>query len=177
MPELEALKMVADLLCLAARTAPKTRGLDVCLVRPATEEERGRLTVEMARLAEERQLAFFLRDSLCVAQCPQVVLLAVKGRRGGFKGCNYCGFDGCAANEAAGATCAFNHIDLGVAASSAAAVAGLHHADCRMMYTVGVAAQNLNLFGEPVVSALGLPLSATGKSPFFDRQTPELKKS
>lgn len=176
MPEIEALKIVADLLCLAARTAPKTCGIDVILVRPATDDERRRLAAEMARIAQERQLAFFLRDSENVAQSPQVVLLAARSRRAGLKGCNYCGFDGCAANEAAGGTCAFNHVDLGIAASSAAAVAGLHHADCRIMYSVGVAAQNLDLFGEPVVSALGLPLSATGKSPFFDRTMPELKK-
>ncbi len=176
MSETEALKLVADLICLAARTAPKTCGIDQILVRPATEDERRRLGEEMARIAQERQLAFFLRDSANIAQSPQVILLAAKGRRCGLKGCNYCGFDGCGANEAAGGTCAFNHLDLGIAASSAAAVAGLHHADCRLMYSVGVAAQRLDLFGEAVISALGLPLSATGKNPFFDRTMPELNK-
>lgn len=176
MAELEALKVVADLMCLAARTAPKTRGVDVVVVRVASADERRRLADEMERIAEETGHAFFLRDAGNLKASAECLLMAARSKRAGLKPCGFCGFADCAANEAAGAVCAFNAMDLGIAASSAAAVAALHHADCRMMYTVGTAARRLDLLGEPVVAALGIPLSGTGKNPYFDRKMPEIKK-
>ena len=176
MAELEALKMVADLMCLAARTAPKTRGIDVVKAAILCGGEKDALADEVERIARESQQAFFLRDGQNLRQSPVVLLLGAVSKRAGLKVCGFCGHESCAANEAAGATCAFNHMDLGIAASSAAAVASMHHADCRMMYTIGRAACNLQLFGEPVISAVGIPLSGTGKSPFFDRKMPDLKK-
>ncbi len=41
--------------------------------------------------------------------------------------------------------------------------------DNRMMFSIGVAALELGWFEKGVAMALGFPLSATGKSPFFDR--------
>jgi uncharacterized ferredoxin-like protein len=177
MSESEALKTVADLMCLAARTAPKTRGVDVILTRVADEDDRSRLADEMERIAHSHGQAFFLRDAGNLRAAGACVLLAATSKRAGLKVCGFCGFESCAANEAAGAACAFNHMDLGIAASSAAAVAALHHADCRMMYTVGTAARQIDLFGDETISAVGIPLSATGKNPFFDRTMPELKKA
>jgi len=176
MAELEALKTVADLMCLAARTAPKTRGIDVIKAAILSGGEKDALADEVESIARESQQAFFLRDAENLRQSPVVLLLGAVSKRAGLTVCGFCGHQSCTANEAAGATCAFNHMDLGIAASSAAAVASMHHADCRMMYTVGRAACNLALFGDPVVSAVGIPLSATGKSPFFDRKMPDLKK-
>ena len=176
MAEAEALVTVADLMCLAARTAPKTRGVDVVLTRVATADERDRMADEMDRIARDQRQAFFARDAANLRGSPVCLLLAATSRRADLKVCGFCGFDDCAANVAAGGVCAFNAIDLGIAASSAAAVAALHHADCRMMYTVGTAARRLDLFGEPVVAAIGIPLSGTGKNPFFDRKPPEASK-
>jgi len=175
MAELDALKTVADLMCLAARTAPKTRGVDVILTRIAGDDERERMADEMERVARDEGQAFFLRDAGNLRASPVCLLLAATSKRAGLKVCGFCGFDDCAANESAGAVCAFNPMDLGIAASSAAAVAALHHADCRMMYTVGTAARRLDLFGEPVIAAIGIPLSGTGKNPFFDRKPPQTK--
>jgi uncharacterized ferredoxin-like protein len=42
--------------------------------------------------------------------------------------------------------------------------------DTRLMFSVGRAALALDLFGKDVKQALGIPLSITGKSPFFDRK-------
>ena len=39
--------------------------------------------------------------------------------------------------------------------------------DNRMMYTVGAAARELNFLDSDIV--IGIPLSATAKSPYFDR--------
>jgi uncharacterized ferredoxin-like protein len=71
--------------------------------------------------------------------------------------------------EAADGVCAFNSIDLGIATASAAEVAGRFHLDNRVMYSIGRACLDLGMFSAKVKQALGIPLSVTGKNPFFDR--------
>jgi len=61
----------------------------------------------------------------------------------------------------------FTTIDLGVALGSAAKVASDHNVDNRLMYTIGIAAKKLNWMDADVIIAI--PLSATGKSIYFDR--------
>jgi uncharacterized ferredoxin-like protein len=53
---------------------------------------------------------------------------------------------------------------------SAAEVAGRFHIDNRIMYSIGRACLDLGIFGPKVKQALGIPLSVTGKNPFFDRK-------
>ena len=66
--------------------------------------------------------------------------------------------------------CAISIGDLGIAIGSAVSVAAAHHVDNRIMFTVGRAALNLKMFGDDEVKiAYGIPLSVSGKSPFFDR--------
>ncbi len=58
-------------------------------------------------------------------------------------------------------------IDLGIALGSAVKTASIHNVDNRIMYRAEVVARKLGMIeGEVVV---GIPLSVTGKSPFFDR--------
>lgn len=71
--------------------------------------------------------------------------------------------------QAAGALCSFNSGDLGIAVGSAVSVATDHRVDNRIMYSAGKAALELGLLGDGVAIAFGVPLSATGKNPFFDR--------
>jgi uncharacterized ferredoxin-like protein len=52
---------------------------------------------------------------------------------------------------------------------SAVSVAMDHRVDNRIMYSAGKAAIEAGLFGPEVKIAYGIPLSATGKNPFFDR--------
>ena len=53
---------------------------------------------------------------------------------------------------------------------TAVSVAASHHVDNRIMFSAGKAALNLNLFDDNQVKiAYGIPLSVSGKSPFFDR--------
>jgi uncharacterized ferredoxin-like protein len=54
--------------------------------------------------------------------------------------------------------------------TSAVAMASGLHIDNRMMYSIGRACLDLGLFGKDVKQALGIPLSITGKNPFFDRK-------
>lgn len=62
------------------------------------------------------------------------------------------------------------HGDIGIALSSAAKTAGLLNVDNRVQQRVGAAARGLGLIKAEAV--LGIPVSITGKSIYFDRQTP-----
>ncbi len=66
-----------------------------------------------------------------------------------------------------GPVCIFQAIDLGIALGSAVKLAGELSIDNRIMYTVGAAAKRLKLLDSDLI--IGIPLSATGKSPYFDR--------
>ena len=55
--------------------------------------------------------------------------------------------------------------------TSASAAAGADaRVDNRVMFSVGRAARSLGLLGASVTLVLGIPLSVSGKSPFFDRK-------
>jgi uncharacterized ferredoxin-like protein len=82
--------------------------------------------------------------------------------------CGLCGFDGCTACSDAGAACVFTAMDLGIALGSAVSAATDARIDNRMMFTIGKAAAALGLLGEHKM-IIGIPLSVSGKSPFFDR--------
>ena len=58
-------------------------------------------------------------------------------------------------------------LDLGIALGSAVKQASKLNIDNRMMYTIGVAAKKTGLLDSDVI--IGIPLSVTGKSPYFDR--------
>ena len=68
-----------------------------------------------------------------------------------------------------GGICVFNTGDLGIAIGSAISVAARNHVDNRIMFTIGKAAVNLKLLGDEVKIAYGIPLSAKGKNPYFDK--------
>lgn len=42
--------------------------------------------------------------------------------------------------------------------------------DNRIMYTAGIAAKEMGLLGQDVRIILTIPLTVTGKNPFFDRK-------
>jgi len=52
--------------------------------------------------------------------------------------------------------------------SSAAKTASLLNADNRIFYRIGAAAKRLNYMPEASI-LMGIPLSARGKNPYFDR--------
>jgi uncharacterized ferredoxin-like protein len=69
--------------------------------------------------------------------------------------------------EFRGPQCAYRLLDMGIALGSAAKTAGLLNADNRIMYRAGVVAREMGLVDADYV--MGIPISATGKSIFFDR--------
>jgi uncharacterized ferredoxin-like protein len=161
---------VAALMAAAARTAPKTRGIDN-LRTLAIDDEPGRQRViaQMRAIGVKENRPSFLRDAGNIEPSPALVVIGVEANPAGLN-CGFCGQPTCEALEASGGLCPFNAIDLGIAAAAAAETAGRFHIDNRIMYSIGRAGLDLKLFGPKVRLALGLPLSVTGKNPFFDRK-------
>ncbi|MDO4566640.1 MAG: DUF2148 domain-containing protein [Oscillospiraceae bacterium] len=150
-----ALLEAANRMCAAARTAPKARGIDLICTLILTGEDKDALAAHMESIAGEKGegYAFFIRDAGCLRKAGAVVLIGTKG-----------------AGEDGGLLPNFDEINLGIAVGSACAAAADARVDTRVMYSVGAAAIESGLFGEEVRSALGIPLSVSGKSPFFDRK-------
>ncbi|MFH1723831.1 MAG: DUF2148 domain-containing protein [Elusimicrobiota bacterium] len=160
----------AQLLCVAARTAPKSKGMDFLVTAVVTGSQKMRLCRRMREIAKRDKADFFERDAGNIERAPAVVLLGSRKEPLGIPRCGCCGFKDCNAMKAAGGTCAFNSTDLGIAVGSAASRAADLRLDNRVMYSAGKAALELGLLGKGVAIAYGIPLSATGKSPFFDRE-------
>jgi uncharacterized ferredoxin-like protein len=139
-------------------------------MRVLTKEEIGQLSAKMKEIGERETHAVFLRDAESIKSALALVLLGTKKQAIGLKYCSFCGYANCAAAERAGALCAYNTGDLGLALGSAVSVAMDHRVDNRILYSAGKAALVMGLLGEDVVIAYGIPLSATGKNPFFDRK-------
>jgi uncharacterized ferredoxin-like protein len=168
-PEEEALRQVAELMCLAARTAPKGRGIDTILTAILEGREKQQLEGEMRRIAKEQGIFMFERDAACIQDSPLVVLVGTKIEPREVPYCGLCGVKNCAENRKSTHRCAFCVGDLGIAIGSAVSVASIHHADNRIMFTGGKAALNLKLLGEDVEIVYAIPVSALGKSPYYDR--------
>ncbi len=164
-----ALQQIAQKMCVAARTAPKGRGKDLLVTAIIDGEEKAELVAQMRLIAARDELAFFARDAGNVELSPCIVFFASRKEPLGLPHCGFCGFEDCGSMQAAGALCSFNSGDLGIAVGSAVSVATDHRVDNRIMYSAGKAALELGLLGDGVAIAFGVPLSATGKNPFFDR--------
>ena len=100
-----------------------------------------------------------------------VVLFGMEEQRRGLNaGCQYCHFADCADCAEKNGLCAWDAMDVGIAIGSSAAAAADARVDNRVMFSVGRAARSLGLLGASVTLVLGIPLSVSGKSPFFDRK-------
>lgn len=166
----ETLRQIALLMMNAARTAPKARGVDNLEMATLTGEDIPHLADKLDEMSTAPGHAFFARDAANLRQAGAVVLIGSRYVPMGLN-CGWCGFPTCAAKteQAPGAPCAFNTHDLGIAVGSAVSVAANHRADCRVLYSAGVGALALDLL-PGCRAVLAIPLSATGKSPFFDRK-------
>lgn len=168
------LRMIADLMAVAARTAPKSAGQDYVVVRVVEGEAVRALAERMLEFGQRTGKKNFDRDGKNVAASDAVVLIGLKDARTLGLNCGACGAAECAAlpvngheGEFRGPQCAFRLLDMGIALGSAAKMAGLLNADSRIMYRAGVAAREMSLIDADFVMAI--PLSATGKSIYFDR--------
>lgn len=142
--ETEAALIVAKLMLVAARTAPKARGEDKIRTVIITGEDKDGLAKVMETLGR-------IRDAKNVLNADAVVLIGVK------------------LGEQTGEWLSFRAklLDLGIALGSAAKVASDLNMDNRIMYSVGTAAMKMGILDADEVE--GIPISVKGKNIFFDR--------
>jgi uncharacterized ferredoxin-like protein len=143
--ESEGLLHVAQLMVVAARTAPKARGEDDISTAIVTDQDK-------AKLADTMDTLDRTRDAQNIRDAGIVVLIGVN-----------CG----PASEAFWPFKA-KLVDLGIAVGSAVKVASDLNVDNRIMYSIGVAAKQMGLLDSEEIQ--GIPLSVTGKNIFFDRK-------
>ena len=157
-------------MAVAARTAPKTRGMDnIELIAIDDEPTKKKLIEKMIEISRKEKRPGFERDAKSIEASPVIVVIGVKTNPAGLN-CGFCGYPTCEEMVKHNSTCSYNPIDLGIAADSAADIANSFHADNRVMYSIGRACLDLKIFSQTVKQALGIPLSVTGKNPFFDRK-------
>lgn len=168
--EKDSALQAACLAAAAARTAPKTRGIDnVEIIVIDDEPTRAKLIRKMDEIGLAENRNSFKRDAVSMQASPAIVVIGVRSNPAGLN-CGFCGHKTCDELVKSGGVCAYNSIDLGIAVSSAAGIANQFHIDNRIMYSIGRASMDLGLLSKDVKQALGIPLSVTGKSPFFDRK-------
>jgi uncharacterized ferredoxin-like protein len=171
----DTVRMVAELMEVAVRTAPKAVGKDFIEVRVLSDDERVAVGNEMLNLSKDPTRPNFDRDGQNVLDSDAMVLVGLLPHKGAGLNCGACGFPTCSEMEAhpctadfVGANCAIRLLDLGIAMGSAVKIASALNVDNRIMYRVGVAARRLGLAKAQI--SHGIPLSATGKNIFFDRR-------
>lgn len=167
----ETLLNIAKQMMLAARTAPKARGIDHLEIAIAERQNIKLISQKMHETGTELNLPSFLRDADNILQSPVMVLIGTKIKSMGLKKCGHCGFANCEEKDKyPSVPCSFNTGDLGIAIGSAVSIAMDNRVDNRIMYSVGDVIVELGLLGKDVKIAYGIPLSATSKNPFFDRK-------
>lgn len=175
-PEKDSIDLVAKIMLISARTAPKAKGEDEVVTGIVTAEEKQALANEMDKIGQKGDaFKFFARDAQNVRDAESVILVGLNFKKPAGVNCGACGYD-CNSilkqkqNVIAyqGPVCTIRAIDLGIAIGSLVSVAKEFGVDNRVMYSIGVAARNLGLMDAQII--LGIPLSVKGKNIFFDRK-------
>ena len=171
-----AVIQVAGMMEVAARTAPKSRGEDFVKIKIITGQKLKTLARAMIRFGKENNKVNFDRDAGNVQNSVAVVLIGIQDATALSLDCGACGYKDCAAfkkvkkheGDFRGPICAYRLLDLGIALGSAVKTAQMFNVDNRIMYRVGVAARRAGVVDWDYV--MGIPLAATGKNIFFDRE-------
>lgn len=158
---------IAQKMLVAARTAPKGKGVDVVECAVVDGDDLEALACTMEAVGKERGHQFFLRDANCVRKSLCVALVGTRTKLQGLN-CGYCGFPTCS-EKPQEAPCEVNSVDVGIALGAAVSRAQAFGVDTRIMFSAGLAAQQLGLLGEGVGQVYAIPVSISSKSPFFDR--------
>jgi uncharacterized ferredoxin-like protein len=174
---MEGIDTVAQLMAMAAITAPKTRGENFVQVKLLQSREAlEQLGQAMIAYGQKFHKSNFDRDGQNVLNSEAVILIGIKDAAPATLDCAACGYETCSElsaqepleGEFRGPTCAYRILDMGIALGSAVKMAGILNIDNRIMYRAGVVARQLKLVDWDFV--MGIPLSVTGKSIYFDRR-------
>lgn len=163
---------VAEKMMIAARTAPKARGMDNLEIAVADSEIIRLLSDKMRELGSRLNAPGMIRDAENLENAKAVLLIGTRIKSTGLQErCAFCGYKNCIEKDKyPDQPCVYNTHDLGLAVGSAVSIAADNRTDTRVMYSIGKAAVELKLLGNEVKIAMGIPLSATAKNPFFDRK-------
>lgn len=172
---MKGIDVAAELMAIAATTAPKSKGENYVQVKILKGQAIKRLAAGMAAFGKRVKKENFDRDGKNVEKSEAVVLIGLKKATTVGLNCGACGFQSCsellrqkaAKGEFKGFVCAFRILDMGIALGSAVRTASMLNVDNRIMYRIGAAARDMKLVDWDYV--MGIPLSATGKSIYFDR--------
>jgi uncharacterized ferredoxin-like protein len=169
---MEGIDVVTALMEIAARTAPKAAGKDFVVIKTLKGDDLKDLAQKMVEFGVRTGKSNFDRDGKNVANSEAVVLIGIKDAATTGLNCGACGFAKCLKintfeGEFKGPQCAYRLMDMGIALGSAVKTAGILNVDNRIMYRVGTVAREMGLIDADVV--MGIPLSVTGKSIYFDR--------
>lgn len=167
----ESVVEVARRMMLAARTAPKGKGVDIIeIVLVSDRADLEVLSDAMRRKGEKTGMKFLLRDADNILQGEALLLIGTRSQVQGLN-CCYCGFPTCGLKPDA-VPCAINSIDVGIAVGSACSVAADMRVDTRVMFSSGWASLDLGWLPD-CSQVIGIALSASSKNPFFDRKPKE----
>ncbi|MBD3234758.1 MAG: hypothetical protein GF315_13615 [candidate division Zixibacteria bacterium] len=174
---MDILEIAAQFMEVSARTAPKSMGKDFISTKIISKGKLDKLADEMDRIHREEKRRDFDRDANSVRASGAILLIGLKNSDEVGLNCGGCGYPTCeekAANrkkgkEFTGPLCVFRLLDMGIALGSAAKTASIFNFDSRIMYRIAIAAMNLGWIEWEVLMAI--PISASGKSPFFDRKS------
>jgi uncharacterized ferredoxin-like protein len=172
---MDCINMVAEFIAVSAMTAPKTKGKNFVQTKILNGGVLNDVADAMIDYGKKTGKKDFDRDAKNIAASQAVVLIGVKNADVVGLNCQACGFRDCATlnkqektvGEFKGPVCAFRLLDMGIALGSAARTAAMHNVDNRIMYRVGAVVRTMGIVDWDFV--MGIPLSATGKSIYFDR--------
>ena len=88
---LEAAKQIM----LAARTAPKGKGVDIIEIITLSDEDIDAVSEELLRLAEKTGMKFLIRDSENIQSADTMIVIGTRQAPQGLN-CAYCGYATCA---------------------------------------------------------------------------------
>ncbi len=170
----EAVRMLAEAVMVAARTAPKAKGRDLVEIAMLTDEDIERLSNMMLEVSAETGLKFLLRDAANILQAQALLLIGTRNPDEVCAlNCGYCGSATCA-EKPCEVPCVMNAIDVGIAIGAACSKIADLRLDSRVLFSAGWVAKRMGVLeGADLVFAI--PLSSSSKSPFFDRKSPEKK--
>ena len=174
-PEFDVLESLADTILVAARTAPKGKGVDDIVTYLFDEKDRMELAAKMEELSDIKNMKFLIRDAKNIRDADCLVIIGLKVSGVSSLNCGACGFETCAEMmeqekvkvEFTGPHCMIKYMDLGIAVGCAAAKAKDLCIDNRILYSAGAAACYFDMVDADV--AMAIPLSVKGKNIFFDR--------
>lgn len=179
----EAADMVVNLMAVSARTAPKAGGKDFLEIEIIIkEDDLKRIADSMEEYApKSTNEPYWLRDASNIKNSQALLLVGLKKPVTAGYDCGGCGYPTCKEFEKqrqmqekemgyTGPHCVMRIMDIGVALSSAAKTASILNVDNRVQQRVGAAARALGYIKGEVV--MGIPVSVSGKSIYYDRKTP-----